>query len=142
MKSVEELNKMPENKFPGYINSKCAIRDLSKFMFSDKFSELVASRREVIEDIIFEHYGHDIPERLGWEILSGGEFDARVTGYMPNKNFRRVKVELVLWGHRLSLHGVVMLPQWGAGRYAQGAMLRVKPLEEFGVFEFVPLKEN
>lgn len=141
MKTAKELEQMTDKAFTDYINSKCEMGELGKFVLSENFQKLSDGKRTEIEHILFAAYGNTLPEPYAWTIFRGGEFDGRVIGLMPNKTFRRAKVDMAIWGYNISLYGNVRLPNNLSGGYRNGAVVRVKVSGEFGNFEYVEKRQ-
>jgi hypothetical protein len=137
MKDSAELNKLTEKKFLEYINSKCELIELAKYALSDNFLELDTERRLEIEHILFEVYGQHLPEDTAWQILDKSEILGIVIGKLPNKSWRKVKINIKLWGYQMTIAGIVELPFNARNQYNVGSAIQLRLTDEFGRFDFV-----
>ena len=137
MKDSADLNKMPEKKFLEYINSKCELIELAKYALSDDFLDLDTERRLEIEHILFEVYGKNLPEDTAWQILDKSEILGIVIGKLPNKSWRKVKINIKLWGYQMTIAGIVELPFNAHNQYNVGSAIQLRLTDEFGRFDFV-----
>lgn len=126
MKTATELNKLPEDKFSEYVNTKCALRELAQFAASENFAALKKPYRLEIQQILFENYGKTLPEDTAWELLTDAEFHGQITGNMPNPKFRKAKIELSLFGYQITLIGAVEIPTNARSHYNKGAFAKLK----------------
>ena len=135
MKTVNELNKLTEEKFSEYANTKCTLRELTEFAASENFASLKKPYRLEVQEILFENYGKTLPENVAWELLAEAELVGQITGNMPNPCYRKAKIDVKLLGYNITLIGIVKVPNNARHGYNRGTYAKLKITKDENIFE-------
>lgn len=135
MKTVNELNKLTEEKFSEYANTKCTLRELTEFAASENFAALKKPYRLEVQEILFENYGKTLPENVAWEVLAEAELVGQITGNMPNPCYRKAKIDAKLLGYNITLIGIVKVPNNARNGYNRGTFVKLKITKDENIFE-------
>lgn len=135
MKTVNELNKLTEEKFSEYANTKCTLRELTEFAASENFAALKKPYRLEVQEILFENYGKTLPENVAWEVLAEAELVGQITGNMPNPCYRKAKIDAKLLGYNITLIGIVKVPNNARNGYNRGTYAKLKITKDENIFE-------
>ena len=137
MKTVNELNKLTEEKFSEYANTKCTLHELTAFAASENFASLKKPYRLEVQEILFENYGKTLPENIAWEVLAEAELVGQITGNMPNPSYRKAKIDAKLLGYNITLIGVVKIPNNARNGYNRGTFVKLKITKDENIFELI-----
>lgn len=137
MKTANELNKLTEEKFSEYANTKCTLRELTEFAASENFASLKKPYRLEVQEILFENYGKTLPENIAWEALAEAELVGQITGNMPNPCYRKAKIDAKLLGYNITLIGIVKVPNNARHGYNRGTFAKLKITKDENIFELI-----